>query len=156
EGSGFNVNGLRSKSSYHYASGATVRVVGDSYMLSTTQDHHAMDTSVGNAETQRRVPELARQGTLAEYKGNSKFVKHRAHSIPLVQMFGDHDAAFEKSYRWAMGIDLSKCTGCSACVLACQAENNVPVVGKHEVHLGREMHWMRIDRYFVGSPDNPE
>jgi MoCo/4Fe-4S cofactor protein with predicted Tat translocation signal len=150
KGCGFDVNALRTRANFHSAQGATVRATGSAYLLATTQDHHAITTDVGTKELKTRIPELVREGTLTTFVADSKFAQKIGHKIPLVQLFDPH--AFPDRPRWAMTIDLTKCTGCSACVVACQAENNIPVVGKEEVRLGREMHWIRIDRYFNGDP----
>jgi anaerobic selenocysteine-containing dehydrogenase/Fe-S-cluster-containing dehydrogenase component len=75
----------------------------------------------------------------------------RMHTVPSI--WPEHQY---KGHRWGMAIDLSACTGCGACVLGCQAENNIPVVGREQVRNSRNMHWMRIDRYYSGNADNPE
>ncbi|MBL8879431.1 MAG: TAT-variant-translocated molybdopterin oxidoreductase [Phycisphaerales bacterium] len=147
-GAGFDVYPLRTSSSMSWVRGSVKRVAG-TYSLATTQDHHAVESKVGDEEKHRRIPELYREGTLGEFKEHPNFAAHRVHSLPLLQLFGDFEFG---GFRWGMTIDLSACTGCSACVIACQAENNIPVVGKAEVARGREMHWIRIDRYWVGDP----
>jgi len=154
DGSGFNVYALRSAAAANIARGAKVTATGGRYALATTQDHHAMATKVGDVEVQRRVPELVREASLDHYKEHPDFARHVTHALPLLQLFASHDNP--DAPKWAMSVDLNKCTGCSACVVACQAENNIPVVGKEEVQLGREMHWMRIDRYFRGDPQSPD
>jgi len=81
-------------------------------------------------------------------------VKADSHESPRhLSLFQEHEY---KGHRWGMAIDLSTCTGCNACMVACQSENNVPVVGRREVINNREMHWIRIDRYFTGSPEDPQ
>jgi Fe-S-cluster-containing dehydrogenase component len=92
-------------------------------------------------------------GTLEEYRHDPGFVRHQRHLPEPVQMYDAWD--YSKGYKWEMAIDLGACVGCNACVIACQAENNVPIVGCEQVELGREMHWLRIDTYLEGGPDQP-
>ena len=93
-------------------------------------------------------------GTLEEYRHEADFVKHKRHLPEPVDMYEPVD--YSKGHKWALAIDLGSCVGCGACVTACQAENNIPVVGREECGKGREMHWIRIDRYHAGDPDNPK
>jgi molybdopterin-containing oxidoreductase family iron-sulfur binding subunit len=69
--------------------------------------------------------------------------------VELFSLFEEHD--YSKGNQWGMAVDLNACIGCNACLIACQSENNIPVVGKEQVGKGREMHWIRLDRYFTGS-----
>src|SRR5690606_15360495 len=110
--------------------------------LASTQGHHLME---GRA--------LVRAGTLEQFRHEPEFAAHMGHTPPAgMTMYPDYEY---EGYAWGMAIDQTVCTGCSACVVACQAENNIPVIGKDEVLRGREMHWLRVDRYYEGDPDAP-
>ncbi len=139
---GFNTYALLTADALAGGAGLEIARTGRRYDLVTTQQHQTME---GRA--------LVRAGTLDEYEKNPRFAKE------IVEAPGPSDSAYPPypahEYAWAMAIDLNACTGCNACVVACQAENNVPVVGKHEVSRGRAMHWIRVDRYFEGDPANP-
>ena len=134
------------------------------YEFAHTQDHGAInpfDATVsalkpnvpadGAAE---RLGGLVREATLGEYRDHPDFAKHRVHVVHRLSLWEESNLDGAK-FRWAMSVDLGTCTGCSACVTACQAENNIPIVGKAMVKRGREMHWMRIDRYFKGPQGSP-
>jgi molybdopterin-containing oxidoreductase family iron-sulfur binding subunit len=97
---------------------------------------------------------IVTDGTLAEFRHDPAFVQHKRHTPDMVNT---HESPYDysKGHKWVMAIDLGACTGCNACITACQAENNIPVVGREECANGRDMHWMRLDRYEEGDPDNP-
>jgi MoCo/4Fe-4S cofactor protein with predicted Tat translocation signal len=136
-----------------FINNVTIQKVGDKKrQLSCVQDHHVID-KVGKDRLHTLVPELVVEGTLEEYQKKPALETRKAIAL---SMFNEH--RYDKGQplvmaKWGMAIDLTACTGCSACVTACQAENNVPVVGKEMVYRGREMHWIRIDRYFKFPED---
>lgn len=145
-GAGFNAYPIRTSSALWVAPGATIAATGERETLVTTQDHYAID-SIGGEGTQHRMPLIFREASLETFKEKPNFARDRSHVISSLSLF--EETQFEGAqYRWGMATDLGKCTGCSACVIACQAENNIPIVGKDQVRMGREMHWLRIDRYY--------
>lgn len=152
------VEGLRSFANANYLPAVAVERESDGYLLASTQDHGTMN---GRA--------IVRVATLAEYLADPDFAKDTDHYVEDVPwenfepLWGEENSASEdprigewtySDNQWGMTIDLNACTGCNACVVACQAENNVPVVGKDQVSRGREMHWLRLDRYYVGADEN--
>jgi molybdopterin-containing oxidoreductase family iron-sulfur binding subunit len=150
-GIGVNANLLRTGNDWR-ASGLEMSPTGARQELASTQLHHnVVPNNPEGEEAEKR--HLMRVGTFDTFKSEPDFVHHMAHGPdPELSMF----PAYEYSgYAWGMAVDLGACTGCNACVVACQAENNIPVVGKEQVAAGREMHWIRIDRYFQGDLDAP-
>jgi len=141
QGRGFNVFPLR-QSGMTYVAGATVAPLGRTYVLATTQQHGSMEAR-----------DLVKHVSVSEWKDNPHFA-HKEHAFPMVSSW--KEIAYDEGNQWGLSIDLSKCTGCNACLIACQAENNIPIVGKDQVANGREMHWIRLDRYFEGSVEDPE
>jgi Fe-S-cluster-containing dehydrogenase component len=141
-GIGFDAYALRTADAAWNTPNVTVSKTGKTYAFATTQSHARMEGR-----------DLVRTATLAEYLRQPHFANDEAsEQVPKESLYPDWQYP---QYRWGMAIDLNTCIGCNACTIACQAENNIPTVGKDQVAKGREMHWIRVDRYYVGSADKP-
>jgi molybdopterin-containing oxidoreductase family iron-sulfur binding subunit len=133
-----------------------VSKVSGTYELVTTIEHYLIEQTPLLKDLQFKR-NIIQEGTYQEFKKNPQFIQKKTESEKAVNEFPSITKEHEyKNVKWGMAIDLNKCTGCSACMIACIAENNIPVVGKDQVGKNREMHWLRIDRYYSGSPDSPK
>ncbi len=150
---GHNANLLMSKSSKLSSwlfTSASVEKTGETYQIVSAQEHYNFDKSLLKDLPKKRG--IIREGTLNEYKKNPSFLKEEQEEEHLKSLYPEIEYT---GVKWGMSIDLNKCLGCSECIVSCNSENNIPMVGKDQVAKGREMHWLRIDTYFSGSPDNP-
>jgi MoCo/4Fe-4S cofactor protein with predicted Tat translocation signal len=142
-GGGFDAYRLRTMATPDQATGLALKKTGDTYALSCTQHHGSLEGR-----------DIVRATNLEHYREHPDFAQHIAHEPAADDTMYP---AFEyNGYAWGMAVDMNACTGCNACVIACVAENNIAVVGKEQVGNGREMQWLRIDRYYVGEPEDPE
>ncbi|MDR8393218.1 TAT-variant-translocated molybdopterin oxidoreductase [Aliifodinibius sp. S!AR15-10] len=159
---GIDTYPLRKTGSMLYATDVSVENAGGAYEIACTQDHNSMEgrSLLRHATLQeyREEPEFASYESSyeAELPGES-YAEEKGSDRPMT-LFDSQDDEEYPDYepQWGMTIDLNSCIGCGACTVACQAENNIPVVGKREVSNGREMHWIRNDRYFEGDVDDPQ
>ena len=163
KGAGFDVNPLRSATSPFFLSGGKLtKIVRLPYKLATTQSHGqmGMDEHTGMGSlieplTKKRRTAIAREASLAQFHKDPELVQKSVDKIMPKKDIKTHlwgePTNYKNGQQWGMTIDLNLCTGCNTCVTACQAENNISVVGKERVLMGREMAWIRIDRYFTGK-----
>jgi molybdopterin-containing oxidoreductase family iron-sulfur binding subunit len=145
---GFNAYALRTTTAPWIASGVTIRKTGATYKLASTQGYQSMDTPDGAHRP------LVRETTLEEYLKEPNFAKEEE-PAPGLTLYTPYPYDKE-DYAWGMAIDLNSCVGCNNCMLACQSENNIAVVGKEQTVIGRHMHWIRVDAYYQGDRDNPK
>jgi MoCo/4Fe-4S cofactor protein with predicted Tat translocation signal len=139
EGTGFNAYAIRTSTAPWFDFAPQLTKTGQTYILAATRDHWSMENR-----------DLIKEANLADFKANPNFAQTVEPKPPT--LYGENQY---NGYSWGMSINLNSCIGCNACVIACQSENNIPTVGKDQVWRSREMHWIRIDRYFKGVSANP-
>ena len=147
DGAGFDANRIRTSDAPWNGTGLQIAKTGKTRALACAQDHWSIDE---NAEPRH----LIRSVTVDEYVKEPEIIKEQAEDPPRDMTL--YPNVTYAGHAWGMSIDLNSCVGCSACVVACVAENNIPVVGREQVAKGREMHWIRVDRYFSGAPQHSE
>ncbi len=130
----------------------SVTATGERQRIATTQNHHTLGETPGDTENERNVAQSLTLSKLINLNESLEAEYNKNEAGKPLSIVGDYEY---KGHRWGMVIDMSACTGCSSCVVACQSENNIPVVGKDQVLIGREMHWIRLDRYYAGSLQEP-
>jgi MoCo/4Fe-4S cofactor protein with predicted Tat translocation signal len=146
-GAGFDFYPLRYSATPWVAAGVNLTKTGETYKLATTQGYQTMDTPVGQRP-------LVRTASLDEYRKEPAFAREEE---PPKDLTLYKPYPYDKEpYAWGMAIDLNACVGCNNCILACQSENNIAVVGKEQCVIGRHMHWIRVDAYYQGDRDNPK
>ena len=150
-GTGYNAYKVRPSNTQYTASGAKINVTNRFWDIAVTQGHFSMDDR-----------EPVKVATLEEFVKNPRFAHKNPEEEPKdtpqleETLYPDYrEKGWYAKYAWGMSIDLNSCVGCQACAVACQAENNISVVGKEQVQRGREMQWIRIDSYYEGDPANP-
>jgi MoCo/4Fe-4S cofactor protein with predicted Tat translocation signal len=147
---GFDAYALRTSAAPWIATGLKIRKTGDTYNLASTQGYQSMDTPDGGHRP------LVRETTLEDYRKRPNFAAEEGEEpAPGLTLYKPYPYK-EEDYAWGMTIDLNSCVGCNNCMLACQSENNIAVVGHEQTLLGRHMHWIRVDTYYQGDRDNPK
>jgi Fe-S-cluster-containing dehydrogenase component len=155
-GIGFNAYALRTSDKPWFGAGLEIAKTGERYPLATTQHQYTISRDGQKVDEESVAAferDLVRVATLDDFRKNPDFAKDPE------EMTDRNNSLYEnyryEGYAWGMAVDLNSCIGCNACVVACQSENNIPVVGKEQVIAGRAMHWIRIDTYFNGGLDKP-
>jgi len=147
-GAGFNMYELRYSATPWVANGAVISNTGAKYVLASTQGYQTMETQDGGDRP------LVQTRSLEEYRKEPNFATEEEPPAELT-LYPGYDYKKEP-YAWGMTIDLNACVGCNNCIIACQSENNIPIVGKEQVNRGRHMHWLRVDAYYQGDRENPK